>query len=94
MRFLDLLQPMLARHGHACCRVDGSQGAEERDTQARRGSTVAPPRGGVLWPHLGAAYQGTVATPGGSAMARTALAVAATRGGARREECERAPYGP
>ena len=45
MRFLDLLQPLLLRHGHACCRVDGSQGAEERDTQARRSSTIASPRG-------------------------------------------------
>ena len=36
VRFLDLLQPLLLAHGHACCRVDGSQSAEQRDTQAAR----------------------------------------------------------
>ena len=36
VRFLDLLQPLLLAHGHACCRVDGSQSAEQRDTQATR----------------------------------------------------------
>ena len=45
VRFLDLLQPLLLAHGHACCRVDGSQGAEQRDTQATR----------LLWLCLGAA---------------------------------------
>ena len=71
VRFLDLLQPLLLAHGHACCRVDGSQSAEQRDTQAAR----------LLWLYLGSSAMARQSACHTHAVAATRPAAAGRGGG-------------